>query len=210
MNKTIIVFAVLLIFNITKSQDIIDLYAQEITKCTDARVQSIEKVSNEQLDLFINICTRDIYNGRLQSILNYYKLDKEKKDTFDSFYIDVLERTLNTSKSTTEVSDIKILEPIVNDTIINNEDRTPIYLEPIKITIIDIEQKKFPTFIGKDKYGKIQEFIYLKPFPTDIMYRYRRILPGDKFLISYNIIDIFDEDINDFITYRYVYQLIKQ
>lgn len=210
MNKTIIVFAVLLIFNIAKSQDIIDLYAQEITKCTDARVQSIEKVSNEQLDLFINICTRDLYNGRLQSILNYYKLDKEKKDTFDNFYIDVLEKTLNSSKFVPKIDSATTLATTATDSITKVETEIPVYLEPIKITIIDIEQKKFPTFIGKDKDGKIQEFIYLKPFPTDIMYRYKRILPGDKFLISYNIIDIFDEDVNDFITYRYVYQLIKQ
>jgi hypothetical protein len=200
-----IVFLAILFFTIlnTQAQIIINVCAKEIYSCTSSKMTSIGNPTDKQVDIIFTTCTRDTYNNNLKSILSYYHMTTENSGTFEKFSDEVNEKILNLSLSDKTADDSKVA--ISQKT----RERNNIY-DPIKVTISVIENRKFPTFVGKDKNGVEFEFIYLKPFPTDIMYRYNRIRPGDRFLITYYEIDIFDEGINDFITYKYITQLLKQ
>lgn len=227
MKNNIVTSIFIFLFMSTQAQDLIDISAKEIFECTSQKMKSMDKVSEKQIDFIFTTCTRDIYNSRVKSILNYYHFTTETVDLYNKFSEDVNDRIMNnsTKNNTTNTNNTNNTdntdniestitdsnETINNDGVINKESReNNSNFDPVKITITSYEVKRFPTYTGKDKNGVEYEFIYLKPFTTDIMHRYNRIKTGDRFLVSYYEIDIFDETINDFITYKYIYQLLRQ
>lgn len=199
MKKVIFIIVFTLSFVNAQSQNVIDIASKEIYDCSISKIKSVDNPTDKQIDEFLTICTRDIYNLRLKPILRYFRQTVADGETFSKFSDAVNERLANPNAPSVSA---------------NSDNATDEIFKPVMCTILTIDRStaynKYPTITGKDANGEMHQFIYLKPFPTDILYRYSRINPGDKFIISYEELDIFDESKNDFITYKYVTQLEKR
>jgi hypothetical protein len=205
MKKLTLTTVLLSSFLNVHSQDAVDIASKEVCSCANEKMQYVDNVQNEQKDAFLYICTTDIFNNNLNAILKEYGVSTQLEGTFDRFSKDVNDYLTNNCpdvlpKKATIAADSS--GQIENNNTVKEEG-------VIECNVLNIANYQYPTIEARDKKGVLQSFIIYKPFSTDILFTAGGIKVGNNIKVSYETLDIYDNNAKDFKTFKVVTQLEK-
>jgi Na+-transporting NADH:ubiquinone oxidoreductase subunit NqrF len=183
----------------------VDIASKEVCSCANEKMQYVDNVQNEQKDAFLYICTTDIFNNNLNAILKEYGVSSQLEGTYDRFSKDVNDYLTNNCpdvlpKKATIAADSS--GQIENNNSVKEEG-------VIECNVLNIANYQYPTIEARDKKGVLQSFIIYKPFSTDILFTAGGIKVGNNIKVSYETLDIYDNNAKDFKTFKVVTQLEK-
>jgi Na+-transporting NADH:ubiquinone oxidoreductase subunit NqrF len=205
MKKLTLTTVLLSSFLNVHSQDAVDIASKEVCSCANEKMQYVDNVQNEQKDAFLYICTTDIFNNNLNAILKEYGVSSQLEGTYDRFSKDVNDYLTNNCpdvlpKKATIAADSS--GQIENNNSVKEEG-------VIECNVLNIANYQYPTIEARDKKGVLQSFIIYKPFSTDILFTAGGIKVGNNIKVSYETLDIYDNNAKDFKTFKVVTQLEK-
>jgi Na+-transporting NADH:ubiquinone oxidoreductase subunit NqrF len=205
MKKLTLTTVLLSSFLNVHSQDAVDIASKEVCSCANEKMQYVDNVQNEQKDAFLYICTTDIFNNNLNAILKEYGVSSQLEGTYDRFSKDVNDYLTNNCpdvlpKKATIAADSS--GQIENNNTVKEEG-------VIECNVLNIANYQYPTIEARDKKGVLQSFIIYKPFSTDILFTAGGIKVGSNIKVSYETLDIYDNNAKDFKTFKVVTQLEK-
>jgi hypothetical protein len=204
MKKILISSVLILSFINVNAQNIIDSSAKEICACANERLQAVDNPGNNQKETFLFICTTSIFNQNNKAILKEYGMDELLAGTLDRFTKDVNEKLVKICPNVLP-SDTK-KESVIP---VASNAKTEADILPVACTVVNITNNQYPTIEARDKNGVLHSFIIFKPFPTDSLFTLGGIKLGSNLIVTYNLLDIFDNSVNDFRSFKVITQLEK-